>query len=125
MKVVLQRTESQDEYGRRLAGLVMNRLRLPRARAVFAATLVRALRGVSEANEVMVVVVMAILSLISFLFCYYYYRHYYHYFFLPFSIHYHLLYPFLKGGCGDGHQQEVPGPLRRSSQQRQLVFSEG
>lgn len=67
MKVVLQRTESQDEYGRRLAGLVMNRLRLPRARAVFAATLVRALRGVSEANEVMVVV-MAILSLISFCF---------------------------------------------------------
>jgi len=39
-EVVLQRAESQSEYGRRLAGLVVNRLRLPRARAVFAATMV-------------------------------------------------------------------------------------
>ena len=53
-EVVLQRVETKDEYGRRLAGLVVNKLRLPRARAVFAATLVRALRGVFEANEVAV-----------------------------------------------------------------------
>ena len=53
-QVVLQRIETKDEYGRRLAGLVVNKLRLPRARAVFAATLVRALRGVFEGNEVAV-----------------------------------------------------------------------
>ena len=32
-EVVLQRVETKDEYGRRLAGLVVNKLRLPRARA--------------------------------------------------------------------------------------------
>ena len=39
-EVVLQRSETRDEYGRRLAGMVMNRLRGPRARAVFSATMV-------------------------------------------------------------------------------------
>lgn len=53
-EVVLQRVETKDEYGRRLAGLVVNKLRLPRARAVLSATLVRALRGVFEGNEVAV-----------------------------------------------------------------------
>jgi hypothetical protein len=53
-EVVLQRTESKEEYGRRLAAMVMNKLRAPRSRAVFAATMVRALRGVFEANEVAV-----------------------------------------------------------------------
>ena len=53
-ETVLQRAETKDEHGKRLAGLVINKLRGPRARAVFAATLVRALRGAVEANEVAV-----------------------------------------------------------------------